>query len=201
MFDHILVPLDGSTLAECVLPHLLAIAKTGNPRITLLSVLDPFGAANRSKTVDPFDWQVRKAETEAYLKDQAARLSEANLTIQVEILEGKAAESIVEYGRDQKVSLILLSSHGQSGISGWNVSSVVQKIILRAHTSVMIVRAYQPAPAGLAGMHYQRILLPLDGSQRAEIVLPVAEALARAHDATLLLAHVVRRPELPCRTP
>lgn len=201
MFDHILVPLDGSTLAECVLPHLVALAKLGSPRITLLSVMDPIGAATRSRPVDPFDWQVRKAETEAYLKGQAARLAEAKLNIQVETLEGRAAESIVDYVREHNVSLILLSSHGQSGLSGWNVSSVVQKIILRAHTSIMIVRAYQTAQADLSSLRYQRILLPLDGSQRAEIVLPVAETLARAHEATLLLAHVVRRPEMPRRTP
>ena len=79
--------------------------------------------------------------------------------------------------------LIILSSHGQSGLSEWNVSSVVQKIVLRARTSIMIVRAYQRIPPETAGLRYRRILVPLDGSQRAECVLPVAVTLARSHEA------------------
>jgi nucleotide-binding universal stress UspA family protein len=94
----------------------------------------------------------------------------------------------------------LLSSHGQSGLSGWNVSSVVQKIIMRARTSIMIVRARESASAEVTLLRYHRILLPLDGSQRAECVLPMASTLARFHEARVLLAHVVRRPEMPRRT-
>jgi len=74
-----------------------------------------------------------------------------------------------------------MSSHGQSGLSPWNVSSVVQQVILRAHRSLMIIRAYQPVTAELTSLRYRRIFLPLDGSQRAEMRLTLAESLARAH--------------------
>lgn len=201
MFDRILVPLDGSPLAECVLPHLVAIARTDVSRVYLLRVLDPISAATRPISVDPFEWQIRKAEAEAYLRDVAGRLEAAGLEVQTEVLEGRAAESTIEYASEQNVSLIILSSHGQSGISGWNISSVVQKIILRALRSVMIVRAYQPASEELTELIYRRILLPLDGSQRAEYVLPMAIALARANQAEILAAHVVKKPEMPRRTP
>ena len=65
----------------------------------------------------------------------------------------------------------------------------------------MIVRAHQPPPIDLTGLRYHRLLVPLDGSQRAESILPVVETLARAHQAQILLAHVVRRPDIPRRTP
>jgi nucleotide-binding universal stress UspA family protein len=61
----------------------------------------------------------------------------------------------------------------------------------------MVVRAYQPSPAGKELALYRRLLVPLDGSQRAEYVLPAAVSLARAHDAQLVLAHVVRQLEVP----
>ncbi|MDE3089673.1 MAG: universal stress protein, partial [Chloroflexota bacterium] len=77
----------------------------------------------------------------------------------------------------------------------------VQKIILRAHTSIMIVRAYQPASTDVTGLRYHRLLVPMDGSQRAEYILPVVATLARAHQAQILLAHVARRPEMPRQTP
>jgi len=96
--------------------------------------------------------------------------------------------------------LILMSSHGQSGLSPWNVSSVVQQVILRAHRSFMIIRAYQPVTADLTGLRYRKIFLPLDGSQRAEMPLNIAESLAHAHNSEILAAHVVRQPELPRRT-
>jgi nucleotide-binding universal stress UspA family protein len=77
---------------------------------------------------------------------------------------------------------------------------VVQQVILRAHRSLMIVRAYQPVSPELAGLRYAKIFLPLDGSQRAEMPLTLAESLARLHGSQILAAHIVRQPELPRRT-
>ena len=77
----------------------------------------------------------------------------------------------------------------------------MQKTVIRVSKPTMIVRAYQPAPNGTSEAHYQRILVPLDGSQRAECVLPLVSSLADFHDAKLILAHVVRKPELPRRAP
>jgi nucleotide-binding universal stress UspA family protein len=151
--------------------------------------------------VDPLNWRIRKAEAESYLGDLVLRLQKAGLASEKQILEGQAADRIVEFSHKNDVPLIMLSSHGQSGLSGWNVSSVVQKIILRAHTSIMIVRAYQPASTDVTGIHYHRLLVPMDGSQRAECILPVVATLARAQEAQILLAHVARRPEMPRRTP
>jgi nucleotide-binding universal stress UspA family protein len=201
MFKRILLPMDRSSLAECVLPHTVAVARAFESQVTLAHVMDPPDRANWRRAVDPLNWQIKKAEAESYLGDLTLRLQKAGLRTEKYILEGPAAERIVEFSRKNNVPLIMLSSHGQSGLSGWNVSSVVQKIILRAHTSVMIVRAYQQASTDVTGLRYRRLLLPLDGSQRAECVLPMASTLARSHEAHILLAHVVRRPEMPRRTP
>lgn len=201
MFKHLLVPLDGSKLAECSLPHVVSMARATSARITLLRVLDAAAESSQPHVVDPLEWQIRKAEAESYLRGVANRLQEVQLAAATEVLEGKAAESVIEYAHQTQADLTILSSHGQSGISGWNVSSVVQKIILRIRTSVMIVRAYAVCSDDLESTLYQRLMVPLDGSQRAEVVLPAVAALARAHSAEVLAAHVIHKPEIPSRTP
>jgi nucleotide-binding universal stress UspA family protein len=200
MFKRILLPLDSSKLAECVLPHLVAIARICEPEVQLLRVSEPFGVTARLRMIDPVDWQIRKAEAETYLSGIAARLQNAGLRVSTHHYDGRPAEQIIEVAHSWNADLILMSSHGQSGLSPWNVSSVVQQVILRAHRSLMIIRAYQPVTADLTGLRYRKIFLPLDGSQRAEMPLTLAESLARAHSSEILAAHVVRQPELPRRT-
>lgn len=201
MFNQILLPLDRSTLAECVLPHTIAVARAFESRITLLNVMDVPREARWRNAMDPLNWQIRKAEANAYLHEVDLRLQAAGLLTDTHILEGFAAEQISGFSDTHAPELIILSSHGQSGLSGWNVSGVVLKVILRARTSIMIVRAYQPTPTEMTGLRYRRILVPIDGSQRAECVLPMASTLARFHEAQILLVHVVGRPEMPRRTP
>lgn len=200
MFKRILIPLDSSKLAESVLPHLIAIARICEPEVQLLRVLEPFGVTARMRLIDPVDWQIRKAEAESYLSGIGERLRNAGLRVSTHLYDGKPAEQIIEIASAWDADLILMSSHGQSGISPWNVSSVVQQVILRANRSLMIIRAYQPVIAELTELHYQKVFLPLDGSQRAEMPLALAESLARAHGSEILVAHVVRQPELPRRT-
>lgn len=199
MFKRILVPLDSSSLAECVLPHLVAIARVCEPEVQLLRVSEPSGVTARLRMVDPVEWQIRKAEAKSYLTGIADRLQAAGLQVSTQLYDGRPAEQIIEAAHAWDADLILMSSHGLSGISPWNVSSVVQQVIHRARRSMMIIRAYQSVTSDLTDLRYQKIFLPLDGSQRAEMTLTLAESLASAYGSEILAAHVVRQPELPCR--
>ena len=80
--------------------------------------------------IDPVDWQIRKAEAESYLSEIASRLQDAGLRVSIQLYDGRPAEQIIEAAHAWDADLILMSSHGQSGISPWNVSSVVQQVIL-----------------------------------------------------------------------
>ena len=201
MFNRILLPVDRSPLAECVLPHAVALARVFESRVTLVHVMESPRKANWRRAVDPLNWRIRKTDAESYLDDLALRLKDAGVTAERQVLEGPAADQIVDLSHKEEFPLIILSSHGQSGLSGWNVSSIVQKIIQRAHTSFMVVRAYQSPPAEITEFRYHRLLVPIDGSQRAEFVLPVVTTLARLPETSILLAHVVRRPEMPRQMP
>jgi nucleotide-binding universal stress UspA family protein len=192
---HILVPLDGSALAECTLPFAAALGKVLSARITLLRVLMP-----PSGHVDPIDWELVRAEAHGQLARFERQLTASGLASRVAVLEGRPAEQIIHFAEEHRVDLIVLSSHGEGGITGWVLSSTAQKVRARAHSSILIVPAYVEGPR-VAEFRFRKVLLPLDCSPRAECILPFAAALARAHDAELILAHVVPEPELPRRMP
>lgn len=224
--EKILVPLDGSSLANSVLPHVGALTRATGAQVTLLRVLEnPY---ENSLDVDPVDWHLRKNEAQAALEEVGSYLKIFHVDADMVLLEGPAAARIIEYAQHHDFDLIVLSSHGQHGLSGWNLSSVAQKIIHRSRKSTLLVRAYRENPLHIwwnevertgadAGPDeeteenlavteppqklYQRILVPLDGSQRAEHVLSTATSLARSQEAELLLAHVVEPPEMIQRMP
>ncbi len=197
MFKQILVPLDGSTLAECTLPHAVALARAFTARIVLLRVLEQPDRDEVVLPVDPLDWEMKRAESQAYLDRLRRHFQTAGVEAETLTLEGQPTDRIVEHAHEARIDLILLSSHGRSGLSGSTIGSVVQKIILRSRTSIMIVRAFGKGPANRAALQYRRIAVPLDGSRRAESILSPVSTLARHFDARIRLLHVVRKPEIP----
>ncbi len=197
---HILVPLDGSPLAECVLPYVVAVARATEARVSLLQVLEVAGGMTTGrKHIDPLEWEMARAESHAYLAAVAARLESDGISASVELVQGHGAEQICQLAKRQAADLIVLASHGDGGRQAWNLGSTVQKVINAATTSLLVVPAHEAPATPLPAVHLHRMLLPLDCSQRAECILPAVSELARRHGAELLLAHVVPEPEMPRR--
>lgn len=203
MFKHILVPLDNSELAAGVLPHVATLAQSTGARVTFLAVIE---RRKDSSELAPVGWHLQKVETQHYLheiKEQLAPFLQQEAETQV--LEGFAAERIIEYAQKNECDLIALSSHGETGQPLWNIGSVAQKVIQHSGKSLLLVRAYSADPgvaeAQLQPIHYQHILLPLDGSLRAESILPAASILAQHQAARLILLHVVTKPQMIERVP
>jgi nucleotide-binding universal stress UspA family protein len=194
--EHVLVPLDRSALAERALPHALAIARAFNARLTLLHVLRYDEPQEEGQQVAPLDWHIAKAEAQAYLDGLSQKVRRQEVPVAVKILEGKPAERIIKFGQSEDVDLIVLTSHGAGGLSGWNVSSVVQKILMRAYISIMIVRAYRAVPDEAQEVAYRKVLIPVDTSPRGETPLPLATVITEAYEGQILAVHVVERPEL-----
>lgn len=235
MFTRILIPLDGSELAERAIPHAEMFARIFGASITLLQVIEPVGHQQSQNPVDPLTWQILKAETEMYLKGVAARIqahlggstpvNEGNPRVGYSIREGKIAENIVDFAHTEGIDLLVISTHGSGGLSRWNVSSVIQKVVNLIYLPVLIVRAYTPPGAEEGEVHYRRILLPIDSSRRSECSFPAAIALARGEipnsplavgdsvyapsstsevsssQAKLLLASVIKPFEIPIPEP
>jgi nucleotide-binding universal stress UspA family protein len=225
MFTRILVPLDGSSLAERAIPHAEQFARIFEASVILLQVLEPTSYHENPKAVDPLSWQIRKAEAELYMQGIAARITknlgenplvppdEQKRRVEYAIREGKTAENIVDFAHAENIDLLVISTHGSGGLSRWNISSVTQKVINLIYLPVLIVRAYGPSDSNEGITRYRRILLPIDSSRRAECSLSAGIELARGEknasgepdkdsiQSTLILAAVIRPPELPIPEP
>ncbi|MHC1771297.1 MAG: universal stress protein [Flexilinea sp.] len=194
MFNRILVPLDGSALAERAIPHAEEFARIFGSDIILLHVLNPVSYHENPNSIDPLNWQIRKAEADMYMNGIAARIREdllkSSFDVQIDkdkiinrveysIREGKTAENIVNFAHTENIDLLVISTHGAGGLSRWNISSVTQKVINLIYLPILIVRAYNQPASEDARIHYRRILLPIDSSRRAEYSLSAGIALAR----------------------
>lgn len=199
MFTHILVPLDGSTLAECVLPHVKAIAPVAKARVTLIHVLEHPENRNGSPPIDPLGWHMQKQEAQRYLEQKVSQLQADGLDAAHAILEGNSAEGIIDFARANSVDLIAMSTHGRTGLSGWNVSSVVQKVLLRAYRSILLARAYNTGNS--TAVSYKKLFVASDCSTRGEYILPFAISLAQFHSSRIVIGTVIEKPAVIQRLP
>jgi nucleotide-binding universal stress UspA family protein len=148
------------------------------------------------------EWHLQKQNAEKYMEGIVLRLNEAGiLGVESMILEGNPAGTVIDFVRNNNVDLIILSTHGHSGLSGWNVSGVVQKILLRSYKSTLLIRAYLPSATGTTKVRYKRLFVGMDCSARSEFVLPFAINLARFHKSQLILETVIEKPRVIKRMP
>ena len=196
---HVLVCLDRSALAETVLPHAVALARGFGARLTLLHILEPHHA--EGSPTDPLDWEVRRAEASEYLGRIASDYGSPQLAVDLDLGQGHAAEQIRAWAGSHQVDFTVLCSHGQGGYTQWSLASTAQKLIGWVAGSLLLVPASAAPPSPEREVRYTRILVPLDGSPRAESVVPLAVRLAKAHRSELILTHVVPVPELTCTGP
>ena len=142
MYKKILVPLDGSELSESVLDHVITIATSCRvPEVVLLRVREPLDDMVKV-ALDPeiareLD-QSYHDEFANYLKGIATTLKKKKINTKVEVLAGNPAKEILEYSRQNNVDLIIMSTHGRSGVSSIVFGSVANKIIRQTEIPVLI---------------------------------------------------------------
>ena len=176
-FEKILVPLDGSDLAERALPYAQTIAKTRGSSILLLAVLGPGERLERPM--------------KAYLEAEARRLESQGISSQASVISGNPAEEIVRFADDHEVSLIVISSHGYSGIRRWMPGSVALKVLYGTCVPTLLVKSKSPE---VSPVKFQKVLLPIDGSPFSETSLLYAEELLQGTGTELLLLRVTEPP-------
>jgi len=144
-----IVLLDGSELAESVLPHVETLAKQRGADlvdIILLGVCEPMPVAAYYYATVPIDWEdyiVRcKREDEQYLTNIEKRLKSAGLKAHSELLMGKPADAIIDYVSKNPINLIVMSTHGRSGLSRWVYGSVAEKVLHGTSTPIFLVRPH-----------------------------------------------------------
>ncbi len=192
MFDKILVPLDGSAVAQAILPYAMLMAKGFGSRVTLFHVAetaldheDPEQKTYADETTE----RIRPL-AENYLGGVADEFRRQGIDVEIRVVGGRAAAKILEHAEQEDVSLIALSTHGRSGLARWVMGSGVDKILRACEQPVLLVRPRDES-GGEATARLSKVIVPLDGSNAAEAALPFAEELARVLGLELILIQVI----------
>ena len=191
-FRRIMVCVDGSEMGETVVLHATMVAAAFGAPLTILHVLETESHGDTPPS-DPLDWGVRQRAARAYL-DRLVSLA-GHIDVRAELIQGRAAEQICCWALQHGADLTVLASHGEHGRSEWTLSSTARKLVDGVPGSLMLIPA-DGDRREVSAVRYRRIMVPLDGSARAESVLPIAIRLATAHEADLLIAHVTPAPDL-----
>jgi len=182
MYNRILVPLDGSELAEQPLPYVQQVASRLNSEVILLASCD---AGER--------W-VRPLRS--YLDNRAEEFRSLGVRAGAAVVQGDAATEILDFAEANNVDLIAMSTHGRSGPALWVMGSVANKVFQRSRIPLLLVR-----PSNLETIaidkEFPRILLLLDGSTFTAATVPYIEALAKGMTSDVVLLRVVE----PVHTP
>ncbi len=180
MFDKILVPLDGSKAAEQVFPYVTELATAFGSEVISIGICEP-----------------EESEyghiCQVYMNNEADLLKTRIGADKVKsvVLSGKPAEEILDYAENHEVSLVVMASHGRSGIKPWSLGSTVEKVLHRIAARLLIIRASEkPVESSKTGF-FKRILVPLDGSEACETVLPYITELMKKLGSEVTLLQVL----------
>lgn len=200
MYTRILVPLDGSERAEKAIPTAARIARATHASIVLLnaiSVPPEYGTAYVPATFSATDFDLMRRQAVEYLDSIAARPVLAGVTTQNEVVVAPAALAILDTITADDIDLVVMTSHGRTGVTRWVLGSVAQHVSRTATVPVLILREHVEGEVGKHPdlEHLTRVLVPLDGSELAEAAIEpaadVASALATPGEAAIHLSLVV----------
>jgi len=191
MYTKILVPLDGSRTSERALPFARVLAGTLKLPVELLEVVDvsAVSAQAANEKASYLDALIAEGERESreHLKMIAADFPGSKVSCTVE--RGKPADVIIERAAADQGTLIAMATHGRSGVNRWVMGSVAEKVLRGSESTMFLVRADQAARADGATM-IKSIVVPLDGSELAESVLPTVVEIAKSLDLAVVLCRV-----------
>ena len=189
MNQQILVPLDGSALAESVLPQVAELSRRLGARVILLRA----AWAHTLPGFDQGEAQLQAVrEAEQYIATVEARLQAQGIAaVETSVWYADPVSAILEHAAWHQVDLIAMSSHGRGGVERLFLGSVATKVLQQSNVPVLLHRPLLADADSASGGRYRRILVPLDGSELAETVLPKVVALAKGMAAEIILLRVV----------
>jgi len=191
---NVLVPLDGSRLAERSLVYVQALSRFGSLSVTLLSVIDDNEDVRIAAGKEAMERERNVLTT--YLREIATDMHRhLNVEVTTEVLEGPPAELVLARCGVSRPDLLIVSTHGRSGLARWRVGSVADKLIRGAACATLVVGPHAGDKEGWleagAKQPFKRILAPLDGSELAEAALETAQDYARQFASELHLVRVI----------
>jgi nucleotide-binding universal stress UspA family protein len=182
----ILVPLDGSPLAERALPYALSLARRSDSRISLVRATEAHTPSGADTLADRAGARLR---AEAELTLVAARVRANEIPVDTCVYDAAAPDAILHAAEAEQAGLVVMSTHGRSGVGRWIYGSVAEAVLRHARVPVLLVPS--TCERAWAANTPLRVLVPLDGSELAETAVEHASALVAPGAATLILLQVV----------
>jgi nucleotide-binding universal stress UspA family protein len=148
-YRHIVVPLDGSLIAEAALDQALPLARLSGAKVTLLEIVPPLDQVIERNSHPIFideQWEARRSRALRYLKGVARQDVFSGVEVEVAVELGPVAETILDWSSSHGVDAIVIATHGLSGIRRWVLGSVAQKVLSRADRTVILVRSRPSSP-------------------------------------------------------
>jgi nucleotide-binding universal stress UspA family protein len=195
MYKKIVVPLDGSQLAELPLEYVNGLAAASDAQVTLLHVCPP-----EESEVERMHG-VYLEHLEHVFRSRLQEAGSKGPIVESAVLLGHPAEEILKYVKKNKASLIAMTTHGRSGVQRWALGSVADKVARHSSVPVWLVRCDVPEEVIRAEWPEKKILVLLDGSKRAERVLPYVAEHAKMSGAEVTLLRVCEPPTIPADYP
>jgi nucleotide-binding universal stress UspA family protein len=193
MYRSIMVPLDGSTFGEQALPVAAALARRTGARLLLVHVLDVLIPPQYSQSVDAIEWWEGGADEAAweYVRGVAEKLSRGSgVQCAPVVTRGAAVPALLEQAETTDAGMIVMTTHGRGKAKRLWLGSVADAIVRQSRVPVLLVRATTPENAR-GEEPFEHVLVPLDGSELAEQVLPHALEVAGSNNARITLLRVV----------
>jgi len=141
MFKKLLVPLDGSQASESVMPQVISVAKPSNAIVILFQAHEPIEAPVRDVMGEDIAAKldtVTREDTQSYLNKVAGDLASQGIKAETVLAKGKPAEAIIQYATTHAIDLIIMATHGRSGISRWAFGSVAEKVLRQSPVPLLL---------------------------------------------------------------
>lgn len=200
MFERVLIPLDGSPLAEAILPLLKPLIRRVEAEVILVQVAQYPAVPGASGYVPLVEFEEPARE---YIRGRVAGLSEEGIRARGVVRVGPAADGILDAVEAEGASMIALTTHGRSGVSRWVMGSVTERVVRSSPVPVLAIRSFPREGSRSAHLAPQvmfaprKILVPLDGSENSLGIVPWAISLARRFEAQATLLRVHEAGEAP----
>ncbi len=180
-YRKVLVPLDGSELAERAIPYAKNLAKTKGSEVILFTV--------SIASVEQLDRPIK-----AYLELNSNELQSQGIKASTAIAYGDVADEIISFADKNNIDLIIISTHGYSGIKRWVLGSVARKVLYGTCVQVLLTKSKSPK---VSQVELKKLLLPLDGSAFSEAPIPFVEELTKGTETEIILTVVSEPPIVP----
>jgi len=199
MYRRMLVPLDGSELAEVVFTYAKELAGRLDMDIILLHVSTPSAKGFMPMQRAYIKRAAEIVKRQAREVQQSTGIEPASKPVKVrgELAEGYPADEILRYAEENEVDLILMATRGHSGLKRWSLGSVAGKVLSASKVPIWLIRADIPEETPYDKWPSKTLLVPLDGSELAESVLPHVELLAKQRGTEPVDVVLLRVSETP----